>query len=95
MRNIHPGEILREEVIKAHELTVTDAAKLLGVTRTTLSNVLNCKSDISPEMCYRIAAVFGGTPDIWANLQTKYNLSVMAEKVHTLNLVRYRPLARA
>ncbi len=95
MRNIHPGEILREEVIKTNELTVTDAAKLLGVTRTTLSNILNCKSDISPEMCYRIAAVFGGTPDIWANLQTKYNLRTIAERVKTLNLVPYRPLVRA
>ncbi|HYD21413.1 MAG TPA: HigA family addiction module antitoxin, partial [Flavipsychrobacter sp.] len=80
MRNIHPGEILKEEVINANELTVTAAANLLKVTRTTLSNIINGKSDISPEMCYRIAAVFGGTPEIWANLQTKYNLRVIADK---------------
>ncbi len=91
MRNIHPGEILREEVINANELTVTTAARLLGVTRTTLSNVLNGKSDISPEMCYRIAGVFGGTAEIWANLQTKYNLRSIADKVSKLKLVPYHP----
>lgn len=89
MRMIHPGAILREEVVNANELTITEAAKLLGVTRTTLSNILNCKSEITPEMCYRIAAVFGGTPDIWANLQTKYNLSMVAAKIQKLNLLPY------
>ncbi len=95
MRNIHPGEILKEEVISANELTVTDAAKLLKVTRTTLSNIINGKSDISPEMCYRIAAVFGGTPEIWANLQTKYNLREVADKVKSLKLTPYHSHARA
>ena len=91
MRNIHPGEILKEGVIVANGLTVTAASKLLGITRTTLSSIINGKSDISPEMCYRIATVFGGTADIWANLQTKYNLKIIAEKVKTFNLVPYKP----
>ncbi len=95
MKNIHPGEILREEVIKSNELTITAAAKLLGVTRTTLSNVINGKSEISPEMCYRIATVFGGTPDIWANLQTKYNLRSIADKGVNFNLSPYKPQKRA
>jgi addiction module HigA family antidote len=90
MRNIHPGEILKEEVLVANDLNVTNAAKLLGVTRSTLSNIVNGKADISPEMCYRIAAVFGGTPDIWANLQTKYNLLEMAEKATSLKLTPYK-----
>lgn len=91
MRNVHPGEILREEIIYANELTVTAAAKMLGVTRTTLSNIINERSDISPEMCYRIAAVFGGNPDIWANLQTKYNLRSIEEKAKHLKLTPYKP----
>ena len=95
MRNIHPGEILREEIISANELTITETAKMLGVTRTTLSNLLNGKSDISPEMCYRIAGVFGGSPDIWANLQTKYNLRSIADKVSHLNLIPFRADKRA
>jgi len=94
MRNIHPGEILREDIINGNELSVTAAAKLLGVTRTTLSNVLNQKSDISPEMCFRIAAVFGGTPEVWASLQTKYNLAAVAEKVKQYKLTPYHAHAR-
>lgn len=95
MRNIHPGEILREEVINAYDITVTEAAKLLGVTRTTLSNVLNQKSDISPEMCFRIATVFGGTPEVWANLQTKYNLASVAKNARLLKLKPYHVQARS
>lgn len=86
MRPIHPGEILKEEVIEANDLKVTAAAKLLGVSRVNLSNILNQKSDISPEMAYRIAKVFGGTADIWANLQTKYNMQIAGEKMRNLKL---------
>jgi antitoxin HigA-1 len=95
MRNIHPGEIIRMELVDSNGLTITSAAKLLGVTRTTLSNVLNGKSDLSPEMCYRIAIVFGGTAEIWANLQTKYNLRSIADKVNNFKLTPYRPQAKA
>lgn len=73
MRQIHPGEILREEVIAANELTITEAAKLLGISRQSLNNIVHEKSCITPEMAYRIAKMFGGTADIWANLQTKFN----------------------
>ena len=60
MRAIHPGEVLKEEIIEAKGLTITETARLLGVTRTNLSNIANQKSDISPEMAYRVALVFGG-----------------------------------
>lgn len=86
MRNIHPGEILREEVIAANGLTVTQAAKMLGISRQSLNNIIHEKSDISPEMSFRVAKVFGGTPDIWANLQTKFNLHRAGEKMKSLNL---------
>ena len=89
MRHIHPGEILREEVIYANELSVTEAAKMLGISRQSLNNIIHEKSDITPEMSFRIAKVFGGTPDIWANLQTKYNLHLAAEKTRELNLKPY------
>ena len=86
MRNIHPGEILREEVIYANEITVTDAAKMLGISRQSLNKIIHEKSDITPEMSFRIAKVFGGVADIWANMQTKYNLQLAAEKTRELNL---------
>ncbi len=74
MRNIHPGELLKEEVILANNLSITEAESLLGVTRSALFNIVNEKAAISPEMAIRIAAVFGGTPDIWVRLQAKYDL---------------------
>ncbi len=50
----HPGEVLREDIIKPLGLTVTEAAKCLGVTRKTLSALINCKASLSPEMAVRI-----------------------------------------
>ncbi len=93
LRNIHPGEILREEVININRLTVTEAARLLGITRVNLSNILNEKSDISPEMCHRISAVFGGSPEIWADLQMKYNLKKSEQRIRHLKLTRYHPVS--
>ena len=89
IRNIHPGELLREDVIHANELTITEAAKLLGIARTTLSNVLNEKSDITPDMCVRIATVFGGSAQTWADLQSEYNLSKAAIKLEKLHLAPF------
>ncbi len=90
MRNIHPGEILREEIIATNKLTVTEAAKLLGISRQSLNNIIHEKSDITPEMAFRIAKVFGGTADIWANLQTKFNLYLASEKTKGLDLKPYQ-----
>jgi len=89
MRYIHPGEVLREDVINANELTVTAAAKLLGISRQSLNNIIHEKSDITPEMSFRIAKVFGGSADIWANLQTKFNLHLAEEKTRTFDLKPY------
>jgi antitoxin HigA-1 len=91
MRYIHPGEVLLEEVIKANGLTITQAASLLKVTRTNLSNIVNQKSDISPEMAHRIAVVFGGTPYIWADMQTQYNLHEAEQRVKKFRLMPFKP----
>jgi addiction module HigA family antidote len=85
----HPGLIFRDNVIKEHGLTVTDAAALLKVTRPALSNVLNGHADISPEMSLRISKVFGGSAEIWMNLQTAYNLNKLRPKVESLHLLQY------
>lgn len=74
----HPGETLREDVLPALRLTVTDAAKQLGVTRAALSRVLNCKAAISPEMALRIEGWLGvengGRADTWIVQQAAYDL---------------------
>ena len=70
----HPGEILRELCLEPLEVTVTDAAEALGVSRKTLSAILNCRSGISPEMAIRLAKAFDTTPESWMNQQMQYDL---------------------
>src|SRR5690606_23482713 len=89
MRNIHPGEILREEIIQAHELKIGEAAKMLGISRQMLNNIIHEKSDITPDMAFRISQVFGGTAEIWANMQTKYSLHMAAERAKSFKLKPY------
>jgi addiction module HigA family antidote len=70
----HPGEVLLEDVIKPLGLTVTEAAKNLGVSRKTLSELVNQKAALSPEMALRIAKATNTSPESWLNMQTKLNL---------------------
>jgi addiction module HigA family antidote len=70
----HPGEVLREDVIKPLGLTVTEAAKRLGVTRKTLSELINCKSSMSPEMAVRIGKATKTSPDSWLYMQLQLDL---------------------
>lgn len=82
----HPGETLREDVLPAFNLTVTEAANQLGVSRVTLSRVLNGTSAISPEMALRIEEWLGvengGRADLWLGMQTSYDLWKARERVH-------------
>ena len=70
----HPGAVIKEDVIKALELTVTDAAKDLGVTRKALSELINEKSSLSPDMAVRIARATKTSPESWMNMQLKLDL---------------------
>lgn len=70
----HPGEILRALCLEPLELTVTDAAAALGVSRKTLSAILNGRAGISPEMAVRLSMAFGTSAESWLNLQTQYDL---------------------
>ncbi len=79
-RPTHPGEVLREDVIKPLGLTITEAAKRLGVTRKTLSELVNCKSSISPEMAVRIGKATKTSPDSWLYMQAKLDLWIADQK---------------
>lgn len=71
----HPGEIIRDLYLEPLGLTVTAAASGLGVTRKTLSLLLNGHAGISPEMAIRLAKGFGRSPESWLQLQMQYDLA--------------------
>jgi antitoxin HigA-1 len=71
---VHPGEILKEDVLPALNLSVAAAAKRLGVTRQTLHRVLAGTAAISPEMALRIGKFCGNGPDLWLRMQGAYDL---------------------
>jgi len=70
----HPGEILRGLYLEPLGLTVTEAARGLGITRKALSDLLNGRSGISPTMALRLARAFDTTPESWLNLQQQHEL---------------------
>lgn len=70
----HPGEILREEFIKERNLTITEVAKGLRMTRANLSQIVNEHNGISPELAVKLSAAFGNTAQFWMNLQQQYEL---------------------
>jgi addiction module HigA family antidote len=71
----HPGAVVLQECIEPLGLTITDAAAALGVTRNTLSELVNAKRGISPEMAVRLSTVFGGTEQGWLVQQAQYDLA--------------------
>ena len=77
--NIHPGIILKEDVIESNQLSIGKAAELLGVSRLTLSKTANGKGSITPNIALRIEKVFGGNADFWLRMQRGYDL--IEEKV--------------
>ena len=70
----HPGEIIKTLCLEPLELTVTDAAAALGVSRKTLSAIINGKAGISPEMAVRLSIAFNTSSESWLNQQTQYDL---------------------
>ena len=76
----HPGEIVRGECLEPLSLTVTRAAEGLGVSRQTLSELVNERAGISVEMAIRLSKSFGSTPETWLGLQTAYDLAKARSK---------------
>ena len=86
----HPGEILRELCLAPLELTVTHAARALGVSRKTLSTILNGRSGISPEMAIRLGKAFDTSPESWLNQQIQYDLWVAEQKLRGLKVEKLK-----
>ena len=84
----HPGRIVRQECIEPLGLTVTEAAKRLGVTRQALNNLVNGKSGISAEMAVRLSKAFGSSPEVWLGLQMEYDLAQVEKEAHNIKVNR-------
>ena len=71
---MHPGELLREEILPALDRSKTEIARLLGVSRQTLHDILAERQPVTPGMALRLGKLCGNGPDLWLNLQQRYDL---------------------
>lgn len=88
----HPGEILKELCLAPLELSVTRAAEALGVSRKTLSAILNGRAGISSEMAVRLSIAFGTSAESWLNQQTQYDLWQAEKERKRLKVERLTPV---
>lgn len=86
----HPGEVIRELCLAPLEVTVTDAAKALGVSRKALSELLNGKTGVSPEMAIRLSIAFDTTPESWLTQQMHYDLWQAEQRRRELHVERIK-----
>ncbi|MBS0580649.1 MAG: HigA family addiction module antidote protein [Proteobacteria bacterium] len=87
----HPGEVLREMYLKPMKVSVTEAARALGVSRKHVSSIVNGRAPVTPDMAMRLAAVFATEAQLWVNLQAQHDLWVVSEKTPP----KVRPLRQA
>ncbi len=85
----HPGEIVRWECLEPLGLTVTKAAKGLGVTRQALSDLVNERAGISVEMSIRLSKAFGSSPETWLGMQTAYDLWQARDRADQIKVERF------
>jgi antitoxin HigA-1 len=84
----HPGLHVRHDCLEPLKLSVTEGAKVLGVSRQALNNLVNGKSGISPEMAIRLSKAFGGSPAVWLKMQLDYDLAQIARTASRINVRR-------
>lgn len=85
----HPGEVLRQLCLEPLGLTVTEVAAGLGVSRKTLSAILNARASVSPEMALRLSLAFGTSAESWLNHQLQYDLWQLHKRRKNLRVVRF------
>jgi addiction module HigA family antidote len=88
---VHPGRFLRTEIIEAHGLSVTEAAKILRVSRPTLSSLLNAKSDLSGEMALRFEKAFGGDMETLMRMQNSFDIARTRSEEKKIRVERFEP----
>ncbi len=85
----HPGRSIKDACLDPLGLTITKGAEILGVTRVALSNVINAKSGISPEMAIRLSKAFGSTPKTWLKMQWAYDLAEAEKNADKIDVSYY------
>ena len=91
----HPGQILKGLYLEPLELSITEAAEGLGVSRKTLSQLVNGHYGITPDMALRLAEAFNTTPQLWLNMQQNYDLRQAQKKEKTYNIRHFWPSKEA
>ena len=86
----HPGAIVRYECLEPLGLSVTEAARALGVSRQALNNVVNGKAGVSAEMAVRLSKAFGSEPEFWLRLQMNYDLAEVRRREGKIEVRRLR-----
>jgi len=76
----HPGQILKEDYLEPLGVSITELSKVLGVSRKTLSKIINERGSVTPEMALKLSRAFDTSPEFWINLQRNYDLWVAANK---------------
>jgi antitoxin HigA-1 len=84
----HPGEHVLKDCLEPLGLSISKGADILGVARLTLSNLVNGKNGISPEMAIRLSKAFGGSPDVWLGMQMDYDLARAEKKAAHIKVKR-------
>jgi addiction module HigA family antidote len=84
----HPGDLLKRRVLPAAHLSVTEAARKLGITRQTLNNLVNRKSGVSAEIAVRLSLAFGSTPEFWLAMQANYDLAQIRASGRSFDIER-------
>jgi addiction module HigA family antidote len=92
---MHPGAAVRQDCIEKNRLTVTDAARILGVDRQTLSNLLNARAGISPEMAVRLEKAFGTPAREWLIRQLDYELTDVLRRANKIKVEPFRITAKS
>ena len=88
----HPGEVIRTEIVEANGLTVTAAAKALGVSRQALSGLLNGKVDLTGDMALRIEKAFGPKMETLMGMQSAIDIFHARQRENRIRVRRYRPM---
>jgi len=87
----HPGQSVRLNCLEPFGLSVTAGAAVLGVSRTTLSRLINGQAGVSPDMAIRLSKAFGATPEIWLRMQTAFDLAEARQHESAIRVKRYEP----